>query len=586
MHGQRGNDSPLRVRITETGWHLEGGEASLLDEGVIEDAIRQIGQEIETAPAPLGQPADGNSIAERRLWGPLLLQELLRNYRTHIAEEFAPPTAPLDCFDQRHIIDELQYRNQSTRIVELIGPSGIGKSHVLQALKKGHYSQGSPPGNQWYYVYVDVSKAPLTMPQIMLEFLTQLSPGPRSPDTTVTTDNLVEAIVNLMTDKGITAILFIVDGVDTLGDEVIGALAGPEGPVGEKLHSYFHVTQRPVLRLILAGRRPHLSQDLRKRYDISLISRRVMHPLDYNTVRQIVDEQWRTLPVPIGSPANSVVDDVATRVYDISGGYPKAVSYIVHYHVARRFVFPPVNYSQVLRPLIVRMVLRDIIGGLSVQEYFVLNVLSIFRQFPVGVIKALLNVGLLPANLLGLQDRPSMDALVQWLKERNEESALILPTAETGGWRQFAVHPVLRHVLPMDLEFRSPARFQQLHRIALQVYDNWLQQRDPSGVNFALALVNRPVYTMEALYHLLESHRGLAGDTTPTDLAAALMERAATYKEFFQEALDTFAGQYALDLNPVTLIDAWRQDEHLQAQFRRLPEGQRIADELEQLFLV
>jgi hypothetical protein len=249
---------------------------------------------------------------------------------------------------------------------------------------------------------------------------------------------------------------------------------------------------------------------------------------------------------------------------------------------AKNFAVAPDEILKQFRPTVLRIVQRDIIGDLSQREYLFLNVLSVFRHFQVGIILKLIDAGLLPKDLMGGK-KSTIDGLRLWLNGLCETPALIRRNPSHPFAVHFSVHPVLRHVLPMDLEFSSPDNLRRLHFEAYKIYDRSLRERDAADIHLRMSLATRPVCTMEALYHAIQGQLvAVPVDQKEEFPLPSPVELAEEYWRLYADSYIAEDGGFARD--PFLLCDQWEQDVELQELIERLENGREVLSQVNQVF--
>lgn len=568
------------THITPDRWRLVGRDTLLSDAKEVQQTI----QEVDIALAEKEK-----TLKEGLQPGPILLKALLQNYQFY-ERQWPDTSSPVEsevdtdlkCFNQENIMYHIRFAPVSVRIVELSGPSGIGKTHVLRAVQAEEDRQrlavNPERWGKWKYVQAEPHN---NFELVMSDFIRQLG-GRIEPGNDLVL-RLARCIAGLRRAEGIDSVLFVVDSTDRMSDEVLFKLVGDQGPVGRQIREALDFARDIKLRLVVTARRPRFPQRLRTKYGLGgLLLPLPMDALDYESVRNmLVEYAIDYFDEDRISERPNLIDLKAKRIFGVSGGHPSAVNIILRKLRNLQFVLPLNEYDSNFRPIVLRIVQRDIIGDLSLKEYLLLNVLSIFRGFHIGLVRKLLKVGLLPADLMG-DENPTDEVMWRWLGGFCEAPALIRHNTYDPTF-PFTVHPVLRHVLPMDLENNSPQHLRELHLQAYKIYDQRLRERDPGGLRLRVAFMNRPIYTMEALYHFVEFR--LAGDQQEAPLQEAdreILDLAEEYRQLFIEARSSEQDSLAID--PFALRHQWEKDTELQDQIRQLMTGDEIYGSLQQLF--
>jgi hypothetical protein len=508
--------------------------------------------------------------------GPQLFLDLLAGYfrlqEDPIAQE--PQPHHLKCFDQEETREKIRYPDQSVRVVEICGLGGLGKSHILNAVQNAEQSTSGLPSEeraawqQWKRLYVDAQHRPLCREEIIQAFAKQLD------GSAATSEDLAPFLVSALHTSSYTGVLFMIDNADAVPTEVLAEFAddGDGGLVGRKMRMRLEHTRIAVLRLVIASRSPRLTEQGRKDHEIHGVLHRFLDALDVEHVRGMLEER---VGDPVPRPSSTWFNDRARHIFEVSGGHPRSVAYVLSVLAHHHFTTLPEDYRDRFTPIVLRIVRRDIIGNLTLSDYGVLNILSVFRWFTVHELVELCKYGLLPEPVLATNAGSTQrGALRDWLKDFCENTALIRKLSDEYQLR-YTVHPVLRHVLPMDLYQYAPNHLCQLHKSAYALYDKLLTERDRSNVRLMMSPLKRPMYVLEALYHAVYEHR-LCGDTL-----GDLVARMKIYVDLHREAVSGLSDTDA-DLQPYA--ERWHNDTELHEHIKDLRGGSQAHAQLNDFF--
>lgn len=532
---------------------------------------------------------EGESSVETPI-GPQLLQQLLFNYRQHadVTKHFTlPAPATSRCFNQDQIKNKIRWRSPGTRLVEICGPSGIGKSHLLNSLAseedRHRPSAHTDEWGNWKYIYSDRQGS---YRQVMLDFIEKL--GQSTPSDEDLPDILAQCITDAITQEKIDHFLFVLDNIDNISDDELYQLAGPNGPVGDNVKDILPVRENILLRLVFVSKRPRFPQLIRKKHNIRLLPLQ-MDALDFNAVQDMLEDRLKSVGLSVMTGKDILIR--TERILEVSGGHPGIIAAILSELENRRFVLAPERYISTFRPLALQIVRTSIIGDLQLKEYLLLNVLSVLRHFRARHIQQLMERGFLPTDLIAseVSTKNLTEMEIQpWLDAFYETSALIrkpeyhdappLPLCS------YIVHPILRHVLPMELEETNSALLAQLHHEAFTIYDDALRNRDSGGIKLlTISFANRSIYILEAIYHytqyILVSH---LATTTGVTLAPLSPDDLAT--DYMRLYLESYEATLGYEKNWFELREMWKRDENLQEQIIRLPQGEEILQRLNIIF--
>lgn len=559
------------VIVTFAGdhWTLHGGSLKL-DQTEVEDKRAQIPQSTKTY-APTGMH---------------LLNELLLSYRRHQLQSNSKldlPTLNLKCFNQFLVRQKLSYPERSTPVIELTGPSGIGKSHILRAIcarsAQERETNGIPSVDWegWQTIYVDANHERMTYEQLMNEFARRLTAAIESEETI---ERPLRQVLMHAASMGFARFLFVLDNADAIDFTELARLAGDEGPVGRGTRNATSLARHIVLRLVVASRRPHISQALsrnREGNNISGVFPLHMDPLDHESVHEMLIDRLEASKFTKMAPDS--IDRLAAAISHVSGGHPQAISFILDRLAKEYFAISPEEMVKQYQPIVLHIVQKDIIGHSSVEEYLILNVLSIFRRVSIRLILRLCTCGLLPANLPSPGNADNVKAWADWIEQMRETTSHIRPIKDESAV-EFAVHPVLRHVLPMDLQAVAPERLRELHEIAFTIYDEDLRHKDSAGIRYGMQLDKRPLYMMEAIYHYIQVQL-LAKRQHTAIQHEPILELIRAYMAIYHEVSVEEHGGFEPD--PHELRKRWSRDNDLQSTIVALVDDDVILATIENM---
>ncbi len=542
----------------ERSWKLVGGGSLPSEEemlsGMAEDLTEVLTQKAEQFDATKGAYS-----------GPVLLIHLLKNYIAYQRQRpkgaiFSASIPTLRCFDQEDVKARIR-ADSSVRVIELSGPSGIGKTHLLKALSKGDGLE-TEEKEVWKYAYVSPEG---DFTQIIDGFIAEL--GSSHQPSSLSPSGLAECLMDIYSRKHIRHVLFMLDSVDDLDDTLLLRLVGDEGPAGQAVRDALPFAPDLKLRLVVASRRPRLQRSLLSEHKILGVRPIQMDALEIDDIQLMLSEKVSERIKGTSDPSR--IEQMAQQIFGITGGHPGAISLILRELIDANFGVAPSQFTDRFLDTVLSKVQQDIVGDLTLMEYLVLNVLSVFRFFDVGSIRQLMQRGLLPGNLLEDQE-PTGSNIRCWLDTLCETPALIRRDIQDPP-SHFTVHPVLQHVLPMDLEVNSPRVLYSLHREIYGIYDQALRERDPSGIRLQMSLRTRSVYTVQAFYHAAQAQL----IALQSELEDELLNLSVLVKDYWDLYIGSYndeQGEYQLDQDPFMLRDQWKKDTDLHVLLKRLSE--------------
>lgn len=535
----------------QTQWAISQGQARLSDPKNLEALLKNLDEWLQQQAQP-------------NVFGPRLLQKLVENYRRYqdMNHPEEPPTFG-EFFDRDNKMKEIRDLFPSTHLVELFGPSGMGKTHLLQAMiHEIDRQRGAVFSGAWRYLYVNAADHG-DYYTLMRAFIQDMGRGCRPGAELV--DQLAACLAEEIATRHVTTFLFIIDDADRLAPEDLEKLISEIGPVGAMVLQRLAVYGTGiVLRLVLAGRRRCLNQRMLEQNNRYLLRAIAIEPLAEEFVREMLATRFyrkcgREMP-------EAMVAERAAAIFRLTGGHPGAISRILGALEKENFIQNVQAYPDLFQKDIMRMVHRQLTMDLSLGEYLALNILGVLRRFDIHMVQKLIQRAILPADLMSVStvftDRVRQSSeIMRWLQALIENTGLVLKEPSVTV-EPFRVHPVLRQVLPMDMNLYNPDMLRELHRQIFEIYDtNILRLREEQTQELRLPLLSRASMTMDALYHAF-----LCG--LPSDQVLRL---ATDYWQLYREALT----QTIFPEDPEGLAREWQKD----ADLRELAKlGKLLAD--------
>ncbi len=427
--------------------------------------------------------------------GPNLLKELLSNFNrakeTSINDENFKKLIydhSLTLYNQQKILKNIRILKQRAQVIELSGPSGIGKTHILKTIcNEEDLDQLSEPNYGKGETLYLCASAQNDWKEIMGDFIRDI--GGEYNENGNVTDQLSIILMEKYLQRRFKRAFFIIDQVDKIKDDVLISLLGDDGPLGNNLRENIPLMGDVPLVLIFACRRPRLSTLPLKNKNLRIHLLQI-DPLPFEEVRMKLEDN---LPPGLAKDED-VIPEMAREIYNLTNGHPGAINIIIKGLENSKFAVSITKFQEKFRPLILRMVQQEIIGDMKLKEYLLLNVLSIFRSFHFPLIDRLLNYKLLPNDLLDKKN-PSSDDYRAWLDRMCETPALIRKAPENPH-HPYKVNSFIRHVLTMDLEVLSKEQFSDLHLHAFQIYNTELTRKDSNDIRLkSLSRTTSGVYS-------------------------------------------------------------------------------------------
>lgn len=493
-------------------------------------------------------------------------------------------SVPLEFANRKEEI--IQIRAMIESILELLGPSGFGKSYILKAIKEDKFqlAKGITPNFVWHYAYVDFSRpdnkkllSDFSGKSILLKLSEQLrtelsSPKNHSSDIIDIIDKLYVQDHKAKPDanKIISAFLFMFDSLDGIQEDMIKWLIGPEGTIGDSISDRFcKLTPRPIFKMVLSSRRPVIKS---RSWCKQKILRYTVTALNINVIQDMLCE---ALTKAGRQTTPTVLSNLAKNILDLTSGHPRCINRMC-IKIADQFVRLPA-LQQLFEENVIGVILQETLNSYHESIQYLLWCLSPFRRINEDVLLVLSHRKfLLLDGGLRFQFSDQSQLMEQLLK-----TALFI---EDDMKFTFKFEYAVRRILHLWIQYEAREISQQLNEIAYTMYDERIQDLNGLGIQQeAISTIStdwRRVYIQEAIYHHILKLEYEDEDKNKKNWSKFLETRI----DFYLDNLYSRAHKLEVLGRLKDLIwDKWEKDEELHEEINRITNDNEARNQLDQI---
>lgn len=502
------------------------------------------------------------------------------NYEIQGLQERTSPdlSLPLEFVNRREEI--IQIRSMIESILELVGPSGYGKSYILKAIQENVL--GTTPNSIWHYTYIDFSMPDnrrllldVTRTSIITKIIDELKGELTNQQIAIS--GVVDIIGKLYAQDHLGQIaalqitsvfLFMFDGLDGIPEETIKWLIGPDGPIGDTItNSFSQLIPRPIFKMVLSSRRPVIKS---RSWCKQKILRHSVTALNINVVEDLLRDALRNQGTQVTQEALS---SWAQDIWNLTSGHPRCVNRLC-LKVARDFFCLP-ELRRLFEENVIGVILQETLNSYHESIQYLLWCLSPFRRINEDVLLVLAHHKFL-----------LMDGGLRF--KFSDQSQLIEQLLKTALFVEdefkftFKFEYAVRRILHRWMKYEAPKIYQQLNQIACAMYEERIQDLNGLGEKQkAISTIStdwRRVYMQEAIYHLILELEHDQGDKKNW---SKFLE---TKIDFYLKNLYSRAHKLEVMGRLKDLIwDEWEKDDELHEEINRIVGDNQAGDQIDQI---
>jgi hypothetical protein len=386
-------------------------------------------------------------------------------------------------------------RASQSPYVLLNAPAGYGKSYLLARLVATIKSDERLV-NAWGLRYLNCSHLREEQIDTIVETITGHTALDSSKEAPAAVCDFVLGELAAPLPEGRRAALLIFDSVERLHPEARVWLY----ELLRELQARTRIGHRELItvRVIIAGRyveafwegyaglqpRPPAPQRIN------------LSPFDQHAIQELIWDQAQALQIPLD---DRTVAQISEQVEYLGGGHPQVICGLVDYLAGEHFAIGPrvADYFESYRAHLVQTYLAPVAAALVESLASPLRtcaqILSVFRRVNANTLQELVRAGILP---------PETNA-INLLGDMQRAQLLQGPSIREPFYRDNA----LRRVWALDMAHRSPesrAQYQRFNRLALEIYENWIQDLGRGLPDTPLKATQRLLSIVEWLFHALQ----------------------------------------------------------------------------------
>jgi hypothetical protein len=491
-------------------------------------------------------------------------------------------SVPLEFANRKEEI--IQIRAMIESILELLGPSGFGKSYILKAIKEDKFqlARGVTPNFVWHYAYIDFSlpdnrkllldfSGRSIISRLIEELKSELAPQ----QTRVS--NIIDIIGKLYAQdhrgrdnaNQITSVfLFMLDRLDGIQDDMIRWLIGLDGPIGDSITDKFcKLTPRPIFKMVLSSRRPVIKS---RSWCKQKILRHSVTALNINVVQDLLCDALRNEGTQMTPDALATW---AQNIWDLTSGHPRCVNRLCIKIAKDLFCLP--GLQQLFEENVIGVILQETLNSYHESIQYLLWCLSPFRRINEDILLVLAHHKyLLLDGGLRFQFSDQSQLMEQLLK-----TALFIEDAMKFTYKfEYSV----RQILHLWMKYESQKISQQLNDIACKMYEERILDLNGLGEQqeaiSTISTIYRRVYVQEAIYHYILQ---LEYNEENKKNWSEFLE---TKIDFYLENLYSRAHELEVMRRLKELIwDEWEKDEELHEEINRITNDNEARNQLDQI---
>ncbi|MCL4298567.1 MAG: AAA family ATPase [Anaerolineae bacterium] len=438
--------------------------------------------------------------------------------------------------------------NSKANHIELYGPSGVGKTHLLRHIFKRYENVRS--------VYIDLT-IHATPDKIVSEAVRQLK-DEAEPQPAATTNDLAAVISELYrSEHAPNHFLFLFDSATEKHRTVIDWLISQDGLINCQP---FLATlkakdaDRVKVQVVIAAQQPIVK--IRNYHPNLHFTRLSVEPLQKNPEDPIQGMLMELAAHKKFSMTPQHCLSLSDQVYYLTGGHPKCAKSVLFAIADAKFVPDARQWKLFFNTHVFPIIKTEMLNSIPRNLLSTFETLSVFRRFDPLLLAACLERGVLGGNVTKISD---FDRQARELRKRLVETYLVNEPSkdETMYTMNFAV----RRALSLNMQYNKVNRYQATNAEARDIFCRWLQDKKIPPSRSVVSLI-------EVIYHTLKAFE-MQPNITVQDICH---QTQAILEEHLALLLVTINENQWPNYLPL-LRSYWEADEELQETAQRITGG-------------
>ena len=476
------------------------------------------------------------------------------------------------------------------KILELTGPSGFGKTFILNAIVNDEpkLAKQTTPNFIWHYSFIDFSdtnnknlltdkSGSLLIKKIIEGLNCKIeNENPKIDDLGECISNIVTAILSNKNynEETIPIFLFIFDSLDVISEDVIKWIVGKEGLVSPTINGCFEIFRtKPIIKLILAARRSVIKD---RNWCIEKPVKHSVSCLNINVVRNLFeqaidrDDKLRKLRKK-GEINNEIINRYSNEIFLHTNGHPRCVNRLC-IRLSESIMKRP-KLTKLFKENVVGVILQETLNHFHESIQYLLWTLSPFRRMNEDVLSVLAYhkfILLDGGSSLELSDQSQL--IKQLLK-----TALF--TADELKFT-YKFEYAVRRILHQWMKYEAKDVTKKLNEIACIMYDERIKDFDGLGKGEeAISTIStdwRRIYVQEAVYH---------------HILKLEFTKRKNWLKFLEEEINNYLDILYSRATKLEILgrlkelieDNWEKDEELHEELNRVTGERNAGERLDQV---
>lgn len=461
-------------------------------------------------------------------------------------------------------------REKNIRYVNIFGPSGYGKTYLLQALHN-NWQLSDENKSRLISVYIDMSRPEInSIEKFCHELIRQIDPENSSPkyDLAEFASAIKKRFYNGRDyNRTLEEILILCDNLDVKIEIWIKWLLGKNGPVGSEFHQFFKdIDYPPRVRLIIASRSEIKipSENDGVPLDKIMIDRLIMEDV-YDLISKKI-EQLHDRKFALNHDDHIV--RCSKNIFKITAGHPRCIGEICDDYLPQFSLTTGWNEDRYFRKFIVPIILYEVVDQIELGNQYVLWCLSVFRYFDIYTLLELKTHQVIFVPDDAIEIVQSLITLITPLIT----SSLIKNLNKTRP--VYSIEPALRSVLARWMKYENLDLFIKINGLACEMYDSILEGQRRAAV--ATKISKRQNYVNFYIYYFIEAlfQHAQRAKLLNSSIETILMQKIDSYINYHKSKMMRDPADWVVIRQ--MLIDLWDTDQDFKDELLELTDDPQV----------